>query len=124
MTEHRKGWEHESYPPAVANNSSPNSSSPPIFEQRAKQKARWQHKVVTIQQTIGGWISHGVFKVIVDGVENTDIVSGKSPGPANQEASIDQVLNYFARDGWRVETALMSQKGDTSFQYVMTRRVD
>ena len=71
---------------------------------------------------MGGWISHGVFKVFVDGQENTEIVSGKAG--LIQEASIDQVLNYFAKEGWRVTTALMTQKGDTGFQYVMTRRVD
>ena len=99
-----------------------NLIAPPDFEPRAKNQAQWEHKVVTIQQTLSGWHSHGVYKVFVEGQENTEIVSGKAG--LIQEASIDQVLNYFAKEGWRVTTALMTQKGDTGFQYVMTRRVD
>ena len=121
MTEQRKGWERKSYGNSVSNDYYANPIAPPAFEPRTTKQDRWEHKVATIQQTIGGWISHGVFKVFVDGIENTEIVSGKTPGPT-QEASIDQVLNYFAKDGWRVTTALMSQKVDTAFQYVMTRK--
>ncbi len=129
MTEHGESTEHKSHPPAATNNDSTNQTLPPAFEPKAKKHAQWEHKVVTIQQAILGWHNQMVFKVFVDGIENTEIVSGKNTGldvgkKPGGDASIDQVLNYFAKDGWRVTTALMSQKGDTAFQYVMTRRVD
>lgn len=81
----------------------------------AQRRTSWEYKVLVLEQAPQGWVYQTLHGAWDDG-QVTDLAG------CGGNTTIADVLNHYGAQGWEVATALLSQKGATSFQYVLKRQ--